>query len=201
MLQISGVWTERDPSKDETQIGDQKALSLRTIHFLIWKILYILQVQIRRLKQRIRMPYIPPLLHYSVDLEFINEKISSFQGNGLMKFSVWKAISSFLWCVVWNSILFCFWFRGLGCISLGFGVGLGFFIRWIWYYSLCFRNRLRPHSLRWKGSYILFTQTKNWKKQIINFNCWMPGGILIVVIDPLGYWNHLFPSILASNLA
>jgi len=84
-----------------------------------------------------------------------------------------------------------------------FGVGLGFFIPWIWYYSLCFRNRLRPHSLRWIGSYILFTQTKI-GKQIINFNCWMPRitGILIVVIDPrLGYLNHLFPSILASDLA
>lgn len=59
---MSGVWTERDPSKDKTQIGDKKALSLRTIHFMIWKIFDILQVQIRRLKQRIRMPYIPPLL-------------------------------------------------------------------------------------------------------------------------------------------
>lgn len=38
---MSGIWTERDPSKDETQIGDQKALSLRTIHFLILKIFYI----------------------------------------------------------------------------------------------------------------------------------------------------------------
>lgn len=35
---MSGIWTERDPSKDETQIGDQKALSLplRTIHFKIY---------------------------------------------------------------------------------------------------------------------------------------------------------------------
>jgi len=55
---MSGIWTERDPSKDETQIGDQKALSLRTIHFLIWNIFDILQVQIRR----------RPRLLYTLDL-------------------------------------------------------------------------------------------------------------------------------------
>ena len=62
-------------AKDETQIGDPKALSLRTLHFILWKILYILQVQIRRLKQRIRMPYIPLILRWICHFE----KRSSFQ--------------------------------------------------------------------------------------------------------------------------
>ena len=43
----------------------------------------------------------------------------------------------------------------------------------LYFEGLCFRNRLRPHSLRWIGSYILWTQTQNVQTnhqlQLLNF--------------------------------
>ena len=58
---------------------------------LLWQILSILQVLIRRLKQRIRMPNIPIPPYDSVDLEFLNDFLRK-----LTYLASEKAISSFL---------------------------------------------------------------------------------------------------------
>lgn len=60
-----------------------------------------------------------------------------------------------------------------------------------------------PQLQKWIGSYILFTQTdaklEN-KSSTSTAEC--PGSrVFLLWLQTPGYWNHLFPSILASDLA